>query len=86
MGKGKHKAGTLAAVALAGVLVLLCAGCQPQGPAFTRERYRTVYVHEPTEQVRQKLGEPARSTSDYWDYVNRRPTHYEARIWISRPR
>jgi hypothetical protein len=60
--------------------IACCAGCQ--GPAFTRERFVTVYLHEPAEQVRAKLGEPARSTPEYWDYVNRKPTHYEARIWF----
>ena len=59
--------------------ILLCAGCQPQ---FSRPNYDTIYRGEPAGEVRRKLGPPERSTPECWDYINRRPSHYEARIWF----
>jgi len=70
-------ASLLAGVALA---VLLCAGCQQE--RFTRENYDTIHATQPAADVRRVLGDPERSTPEHWDYVRRRPTHYEARIWF----
>jgi len=69
------------ALALLAGTILLCAGCA-SGPSFTRERFNTIYVHEPAEEVRAKLGPPDRSAAEYWDYVHAAPTHYGARIWF----
>ena len=64
-----------------GVLaMLLCAGCN--APEFNRQNYETVYAGQPAQEVQRKLGQPERAAPDHWDYVNRRPTHYEARIWL----
>ena len=61
------------------VALLLCAGCQPQ---FNRQSYETIYRGEPAQEVQRKLGPPERSTPECWDYVGRRPSHFEARIWF----
>ena len=71
----------LATLALLAGPLLLCVGCA-SGPRFTRERFDTVYVHSPAEEVRAKLGTPQRTTAEYWDYLNTKPTHYGARIWF----
>ena len=69
------------ALAPAGVVVLfVCAGCQKD--QFTRENYETIHVAQPAADVERVLGPPERSAPDHWDYVRRRPTHCEARIWF----
>ena len=55
------------------LLVSLC-GCQPK---FTRQRYETIYIGMPAEQVRQVLGEPDATDSQCWSYLNEMP-YYKA--------
>jgi hypothetical protein len=78
-----HKALTFGAWLAAALLsAAVCPGCHL--PSFSRESYDTIYVHQPEEEVRKIMGPPDRSGPDHWDYVNRRPSHYEARIWFER--
>lgn len=60
----------LTALMLAVVLSALLAGCQQQ---FTRQRFETLYVGQPAEDVREVLGEPTVEYPNEWRYVTDRP-------------
>ena len=72
----------LPAIVLPGLLwACLLGGCGG-GPAFTRPNFDTLYRGQPQQAVLATLGEPAVKADDHWDYVNRTPYHYEARLWF----
>lgn len=57
---------------------LLLAGCAK--PEFTRQRYETVWVGQPSSAVEKTLGAAAEQEPNVWIYASKQPPHCEARI------
>lgn len=58
------------------VLVAGLGGCSK----FTRQHYETVYVGQPTWDVRRALGRPSRQDGNAWVYVHSSAPYYQAVI------
>ena len=52
---------------------------------FTRPRYETIWLGQPSHRVKTKLGQPQQARRDAWIYVHRRP-FYSAAILFERGR
>lgn len=66
----------LAALVLAALLV----GCGNH--SFTRQRYETIYVGQPSWDVRQALGDPTVEEPNAWTYEHTEVPYYRAVIYL----
>ncbi|MBS3735302.1 MAG: hypothetical protein KGY99_10335 [Phycisphaerae bacterium] len=65
---------------MAALFAVACVVCGCDGPTLTRETFETLYVGQPADAVRRKLGEPTRRAEGVWVYVSEEPYYRRAEI------